>query len=112
MDKKFLAFVTSLVVILLSGLLLPLLYQRRDWWSEVSKNKIVPTIRGVFIYYYWQGNRFTSPSSVDDYIEQLYKFGFNLVLPQGLDSGVSYYNSSINPSKFGNFDLLKEIVII
>jgi uncharacterized lipoprotein YddW (UPF0748 family) len=111
MDKKFLAFVTSLVVILLSGLLLPLLYQRRDWWSEVSKNKIAPTIRGVFIYYYWQGNRFTSPSSVDDYIEQLYKFGFNLVLPQGLDSGVSYYNSSINPSKFGNFDLLKEIVI-
>ncbi|MEM0172115.1 MAG: family 10 glycosylhydrolase [Thermoproteota archaeon] len=111
MDKKLLAFTLSFMILLFLGLLFPFLYQKRDWWSEISKNKVVPTIKGVFIYYYWQGTRFSSPSSIDNYIEQLSKFGFNLVVPQGLDSGVSYYNSSLNPTKFGDFDLLKEVIL-
>lgn len=110
MDKKLLAFFLSFAVILFLLLFSLFFMSKKDWWSEVSKNKTIPTVRGIFVYYYWKGTRFTSPSSLDNYIEQLFKLGFNLVLPQGLDSGVSYYNSSINPSKFGSFDLLKEVI--
>lgn len=110
MNRKLLVFAISFVIFLVLVLLLSVLYQRRDWWSEVSKNKAIPIIRGIFVYYYWQKDRFTSPSDVDNYVEKLSNLGFNLILSQGLDSGVSYYNSSTNPTKFGGFDLLKEMI--